>query len=219
MTNRSYITGALAILALLLCSGLALAGGIGGKNETAATNWLVIINDPGACAHSPCEEGDIFGPAFADPPPDDTNPTKATVCYLTGQSVQANGRATFAGRFAEGTNYGCFFPDGSAYGLMDADAAEVHMVLQEHGYSLKSGYGLEMQVAYFEGMCNPECNDTQFTIHSPGDVDGNGVSVSNIYRFDDGSLIDDTTSTLVRESDDGQGGIRMINHTRLEEDE
>jgi len=205
MTIRSGITGALAILALLLCSGLALAGG---KNETAATNWVVIINDPGACAHSPCEEGDIFGSL-----PD--NPTMATVCYLTGQSVQANGRATFAGRFAEGTNFGCFFPFADpAMGLMDADAAEIHMVLQEHGWSLKSGYGLEEQVAYFMGECNPDCVDTQFTIHSPGDADA-GVSVSNIYRFNDGSMVDGATSTLIRED----GGIRMINHTRLGEDE
>lgn len=206
MTNRSNITGALAILALLLCSGLALAGG---KNETAATNWVVIINDPGACSGTPCTEGDIFG-SWPE------NPTKATVCYLTGQSVQANGRATFAGRFGEGTNYGCLeIFDGPIMGLMDAEAAEVHMILQEHGWSLKSGYGLEAQVAYFEGMCNPECNDTQVTIHTPAAADGYGVSVSNVYRFGDFSMVDGATSTLIR----GNGGFRLITHTRLDEDE
>jgi hypothetical protein len=206
MTNRSNITGALAILALLLCSGLALAGG---KNETAATNWVVIINDPGACSGTPCSEEDIFG-SWPE------NPTSATVCYLTGQSVQANKRATFAGRFGEGTNYGCLeIFAGPIMGLMDADAAEVHMILQEHGWSLKSGRGLEAQVAYFEAYCNPECNDTQVTIHTPGDADADGVSVSSVYRFGDFSMVDGATSTLIR----GNGGFRLITHTRLEEDE
>jgi hypothetical protein len=206
MTNRYGTTGALAILALLLCSGLALAGG---KNETAATNWVVIINDPGACAHSPCTEGDIFGSWPA-------NPTLATVCYLSGQSVQASRRATFAGRIGEGTNYGCLeIFDGDLLGLMDADAAEAHMVLQEHDWSLESGYGLEEQVSYFLGGCNPDCVDTQFAIHSPGDADADGVSVSNVYRFADESMVDGATSTLIR----GDGGIRLVTHTRLDEDE
>jgi hypothetical protein len=206
MTIRADIIRTFTYLTLLFCSGLALAGG---KNETAASNWLVIINNPGACPQVPCTEEDIFGPW-------PENPTLATVCYLTGQSVQANGRATFAGRFAEGTNYGCLeIFDGDLYGLMNADAAEIHGVLQEHGWSLKSGYGLEEQVSYFLGGCNPDCVDTQFTIHSPGDADAYGVSVSNVYRFADESMVDGATSTLIRE----EGGIRMITHTRLDEDE
>jgi len=210
MTIRSNITGALAILTLLLCSGLALAGG---KNETAVTNWVVIINNPGYCSGFPddsCTEEEIFG-SWPE------NPAMATVCYLTGQSVQANGRATFAGRIGEGTNYGCLeiFPGAPPMGLMDADAAEIHMILQEHGWSLKSGRGLEAQVAYFEAYCNPECNDTQVTIHRPAAADADGVSVSSVYRFGDFSMVDGATSTLIR----GNGGFRLITHTRLEEDE
>jgi hypothetical protein len=205
MNTQSVITR-LVLLMLLLFTSAVYAGG---KNETAVTNWVVIINDPSACSESPCTEGDVFG-SFPD------NPTMATVCYLTGQSVQANGRATFAGRFGEGTNYGCLeIFAGDLYGLMDADVAEIHMVLQEHGWSLESGEGLEMQVAYFEGGCNPECNDTQVTIHSPGDADGDGVSVSNVYRFADFSMVDGAASTLVRE----EGGFRLITHTRLDEEE
>jgi len=177
----------------------------GGKNETAVTIWLVIINDPGACPGEPCMEEDIFGSL-----PD--NPTKATVCYLTGQSVQANGRATFAGRFGEGTNYACFFPDADpAYGLMDPDAAEVHVVLQEHGYALKSGSGLEEQVSYFEANCTPACTDSQFTVHVAGAADADGKSMTKMYDFNDGSMLKGTTSTLTRE----ESGIRMVVHTRL----
>jgi len=194
---------ALVFLTLLFCSGLALAGG---KNETATTIWLVIINDPSACSGEPCSEADIFGTVPA-------NPTKATVCYLTGQSVQANGRATFAGRFGEGTNHGCFFPGSDpAFGLMDADMAEIHAVVQEHGYALKSGSGLEDQVSYFEGNCTPACTDSQFTIHLPGSADGDGKSMTMMYRFADGSMLKGTTSTLTRED----SGIRMVVHTRLE---
>lgn len=187
----------LALLTLLLFSGTLSAGG---KNETAVTIWLVFFNSPGDCATSPCSEDDIFNNADA----------AADVCYLTGQSVQANGRATLAARLSEGTTHGCFF----GLGLVDSDAAEVHSVHQEHGWSLMSGYGLENQVSQFEGDCNPNCADTQFTIHQPGDANA-GESVSPVQRFADGSFIEGANSTLRREVD----GIAFIVHTRFEEDE
>ena len=215
MNMHIRLINAILVLSLIAGSSLLHAGG---KNETAITNWLVIINNPGACAGNaegfPCTEADIFGPAFTEPPPANTNPTMATVCFGTGSSVQANGRGTFVSRFAEGSNYGCFFPDGSAMGLIDASSAEVHMVLQEHGYSKKSGAGLEEQVAQFEGGCNPDCTDSQFTIHLPAAADGEGVSTTSLYWFADGSMIGGTSSTLMRHDD----GIQLVVHTRLNDD-
>jgi hypothetical protein len=208
-------TKTLALLMLLLFSCSAFAGG---KNETGVTVWLVIFNNPAGCLTSPCMESDIFLAG---------NPAMAAVCYLAGQSVQANGRLSLSGRFAEGTNHGCIIPnDGGA--LLDADAAEIHSVLQQHGWSLKSGDGLEEQIGEFLGSCNPEeatgpepenygsCSDTQFSIHQPADADAGGVSVSAVIRFPPAlTMVEGANTTLTREED----GIRFSVHSRLDEDD
>jgi hypothetical protein len=205
-------TKTIVLLLLLYFSSAALAGG---KNETAITIWLVMFNNPAECATDPCMESDIFVPA-----------TMTGVCYLAGQSVQANGRVTISGRFAEGTNHGCIIPvEGGA--LLDSEAAEVHMVLQQHGWSLMSGDGLEGQVGEFLGNCNPipatspdpadygSCADTQFSIHRPGDANA-GVSASDVLRFPPAlTMVDGANTVLIREPD----GIRMSVHTRLDEED
>ncbi len=181
---------------ILLLPTLVAAGG---NKSRAITNWLVMFNDTSACGTAPCTDADLFLPG---------NAAKVTICYVTGQVVQANGRATFAGRFAEGTNYGCFYPGmPDPYGLMDAEATEIHVVAQEHGAALKSGAGLEDQVLYFLGACNPDCVDTQFAVHWSGSAPTVGV-----FRFSDGSEVHNGTSTLVREAD----GIRVTFHTRFD---
>ena len=219
MYTRSGISRTLALLTLLLFTSAAIAGGKNGKNETAVTVWLVIFNDPSACVedqppHDPgdCSEYDIFY----------TPDAMADVCYLAGQSVQANGRMTLSGRFAEDTSHGCFF----GIGLMDADVAEIHNVLQQHGWSLESGDGLEEQVGEFLGNCNPDgatgpepenygsCVDSQFSVHKSANAVA-GVSVSDVYRFMDASMVEGANSMLKRETD----GIRFSLHTRLAEDE
>ena len=101
---------------LMTSSGSAYADGWWHQRakEQSATNWLVIVNAPGQCANTPCTEGDIFGSAGVEGV--DNNPTKAPVCYLTGQVVEKNGSATFAGAMGEGDSSQCLFP-----GFDDAD--------------------------------------------------------------------------------------------------
>ena len=216
MFTRYGFSRTLALLTLLLFTSAAIAGGKNGKNETAVTVWLVIFNNPDACEvpeGMPCSEHDIF-----------YNPAAmADVCYLAGQSVQANGRMNLSGRFAEDTIHGCFF----GIGLMNADEAEIHSVLQQHGWALESGDGLEDQIGEFLGNCNPDeatgpepenygsCVDSQVTIHQPAAADAYGVSVSDVYRFTDFSMVEHANTMLTREAD----GIRFSWHTRLEEDE
>jgi len=199
---------ALTVAAVIAFSSAAWAGG---QNERAATNWLVIFNNTDGCATSPCSEADIVQGDFTipDEPVFTGNAAEVAICYLTGQVIQANGRATFAASFAAGQNYDCFHPfDFGKFGLVD-DTAEVHIVLQEHGAALETGEGLEDQVAYFLGECNPDCNDTQFAIHL-SDVTG---TVSNVpmQRFSDASEVKGSSSTLLRQG----GGIRVISHTRI----
>ena len=173
--------------------------------ERAVTNWVVVVNYPEACSSSPCSEADIFGALPA-------NPTKATVCYLTGQVVKKSGKAVFAGRLGEGTAHGCFFPfDADPHGLKDSMRAEIHVIVQEHGKPLELGYGLEDQVTENLGGCNPDCTDTQFAIHVPGtDVDGR--SYSAVYRFADGSEVRGAQSLLLRDRE----GVRVVTDTKLD---
>jgi len=211
---------------LLLFTSAVFAGGKNGKNETAVTVWLVIFNVPSACVDEiegedppfdpgDCSEYDIFYNYDA----------MADLCYLAGQSVQANGRMSISGRFAEGSDHGC--PFGIGNGLIDADAAEIHSVLQEHGWALESGDGLEDQIGKFLGNCNPDeatgflpedygsCVDSQVSIHLPANANTDGESVSDVYRFADFSMVEGANTMLTREVD----GIRFSWHTRLGEDE
>ena len=220
MFTRYGFSRTLALLTLLLFTSAVFAGG---KNETAVTIWLVFFNDPSACvdeiegeeppfAPGDCTEYDIFYNYDA----------MADVCYLAGQSVQANGRMSISGRFAEGSDHGC--PFGLGNGLIDAGAAEIHSVLQEHGWALESGDGLEDQIGEFLGSCNPDeatgflpeeygsCVDSQVTIHEPSGAD---VTVRDVFRFADFSMVEGANTVLTREAD----GIRFSWHTRLEEDE
>ena len=188
-----------AVILLAAALGFPLLAWADGGSKRAVTNWLVFFNNPSACATAPCTDADLFVPG---------NPAQVTICYLTGQVVYGQRRATFAGRFAEGTNYGCFYPGTiNPYGLEDADGTEVHVVAQEHGKALKSGRGLEEQVAYFQGACNPDCEDTQFAIHAAQSNDAVGI-----IRFSDGSQVAKAVSTIFREGD----GIRVIFHTRFD---
>ena len=207
--NKKHCTPkAIALVGLFVASGMALASGgeIWYADENrSVTTWLVVVNYPEACASSPCTEGDIFG-ALPD------NPTKATVCYLTGQVVRQNGKAVFAGRLGEGTSHGCFFPmDPNPLGLKDAMRAEIHVILQEHGAPLRPAAGREMQVTIIEAGCNPDCMDTQFAIHVPGDA-VDGKSWSYVQRFADGSMVSGARSTLFRE----KTGVSVVTDTRLD---
>ena len=211
MFTRYGFSRTLALLMLLLFTSAVFAGGKNGKNETAVTVWLVIFNSPDECARElapHCIEDDLANPAVM-----------GAVCYLAGQSVQANGRMTISGRLAAGTDYGCLWNAG----LMYTADAEIHSVLQQHGWSLESGDDLEEQIGEFLGRCNPDaatidsygsCVDSQFSVHQSANAAA-GVSVSDVKRFMDASVVEGANSMLKRESD----GVRFSLHTRLEEDE
>lgn len=194
MMRKHISLGLAALIACLFYASASTAG----NNETAITTWAVIFNHPGECEDvidQGCGEADF-----------EVEAVEAEFCLLAGQSVQANNRVTLAGQVAEGP--GCEL----GIGLIEADTAEIHMVLQEHGTSLPVGPGRDGQVAFFDGNCNPLCPLTQFAVHDP-DAAVNGVSVSPVQRTDENeSEVAGSRSTLYRE----EGGIRMVNHTRLD---
>lgn len=84
----------------------------------AYTLWLVVVNNPAACAATPCTAPEIFSPA-----------TRSQVRYAAGHVAGGSGRGTFAGAIREGELSG-WVADRM---LEDASSAEVHLVINDHG--------------------------------------------------------------------------------------
>lgn len=90
----------------------------------AYTVWFVVINNPAACAASPCSGPDIvLNPA-----------TDSQVTYGAGHIGGGSGRGGFAGAFAAGPIEG-WLPGG---GLWDPMTAEIQLVINDHGAKLTS---------------------------------------------------------------------------------
>jgi hypothetical protein len=85
----------------------------------AYTLWLVTINNPGACAATPCSAADIIL----------NGDTDSQVSYAAGRVAGGSGYGTFAGSVQEGPLEG-WLNDRS---LQDAATAEVHLVINDHG--------------------------------------------------------------------------------------
>lgn len=85
----------------------------------AYTLWLVVVNNPMACAVTPCAAPDIINNAAAD----------AQVRFAAGHVAGTAGRGTFAGALREGELTG-WLPNRS---FIDAATAEVHLVINDHG--------------------------------------------------------------------------------------
>ncbi len=87
------------------------------------TAWVVVINDPAACASNPCAPADIL-----------TNPdTDSQVTYGTGRVAGSSGQGGFGGHLARGPLPAGWLPD---QGLDDPRGAEIHLVLNDHGPKL-----------------------------------------------------------------------------------
>lgn len=106
-----------------------------------ATLWLVVINDPAQCETHPCTAKDVLKR---------TDAVSADVGYAGGVVVGEDGTAQFAYHQSEGALNGGWFTDG----LKDASAAEVHLVVNDHG-PLIEGSAADMLSSY-RGGCTDE---------------------------------------------------------------
>ena len=103
----------------------------------AYTLWFVVINNPDACAASPCSAPDIM-----------LNPaTQSQITYGAGHVVGAGGRGAFAGSFRVGSLPG-WLPNAA---LSAPRTAEIQLVLNDHGTVLK-GY-LPEQIQSYRAGC------------------------------------------------------------------
>ncbi len=131
----------------------------------AYTVWFVVINNPSACAATPCSGPDIV-----------LNPeTDSQVAYGAGHVSGGRGRAGFAGAFQAGSIEG-WLPNG---GLWDPMTAEIQLVLNDHGPVLPA-YMPEMTHTYRAG-----CTDASIPGIFPASakVDGTpGPNACQLYQ-------------------------------------
>jgi hypothetical protein len=143
----------------------------------AVTLWIVVFNEPGECATSPCGEPDLFDP---DVKPD--------VLYGAGNVVGGSENASFGYHRNAGDNSGSIADlfgmptnNGEPWGLIDPQGAEVHYVVRSHGP--KDPAEMPAQIDSFEGGCVTDylppadsldlhlgagdCQDIQFAINQP----------------------------------------------------
>lgn len=106
----------------------------------AYTLWLVVVNAPDECTSSPCTGGDVL-----------LNPaTRGQVAYAAGHVVGGNGTGTFAGGADIGPLDG--WVDDRA--LEDAQSAEIHLVLNDHGPMIPSR--VSDMISSYRGGCSDE---------------------------------------------------------------
>jgi hypothetical protein len=116
----------------------------------AVTVWAVIFNTPAGC-DGPCDGGDLGNPD-ADP---------AVIWSGIGGVVNRGGNFNGFSTIGEG--------DGGAPGqilfgnLADAEGAEIHFVVQDHGAASDDAATLLEQTTMSQGGCPPNtCVDIQF---------------------------------------------------------
>ena len=121
----------------------------------ATTNWWVIFNEPGECTDAACDEDDVRAFVGGNDDP------KIGVHFATGHVA---GSATWkaSASLREGDTGGLLF--GSP--LMDAEAAEVHIVVRSHGDPSNIPPGeRDDAIRTFGGGCGDNvCGDPQAAV-------------------------------------------------------
>lgn len=137
----------------------------------AMTMWWVVFNEPADCSDGACGEDDIFNP---DGTLNQAGIVAAQIGIgnATGNLVKADGTAEFGARLKVGDGSGAHqvvIPagfQGDSLLTVSGNAAEVHLVLQDHGQA-RGGSRLLEQITYLEAHCTPRCADVQFAVHTP----------------------------------------------------
>lgn len=136
------------------------------------TVWWVVFNAPENCSGGVCNEDDIFvvedgqivrtedGNRAMNM--DGIQAANISVQHASG-SYTEDGRLYISASLGEGEVPGIVFGPG----LLDAETAEVHMVVRTHGARVDEIFA--DQISSFGGGCEPidaaPCDDIQFTIH------------------------------------------------------
>lgn len=128
----------------------------------ATTNWFVVFNNPGNCSDGECGEDDILASAFGGDP----NDVKVDVIFATGH-VAAGSQWKAGAHLNEGDVSGSILPQ--QWGLIDAMAAEIHIIVVSHGpaANLLPGELAEAISSVAGGCATNVCGDAQFAVFAP----------------------------------------------------
>lgn len=128
------------------------------------TLWFVAINKPDTCETDPCTSKDVLRR---------TDAVLADVGYGGGVVVGEDGTASFNWHQSEGPLSGGWFTEG----MIDADAAEIHLVINDHGPVLEGRVG-EMLATYRGG-----CTDESIPGPMPATARAQGEAGPNMCRL------------------------------------
>ncbi|WP_342076100.1 hypothetical protein [Yoonia sp. SS1-5] len=140
------------------------------------TLWLVVINNPAGCFDAAAVEAQQKVNAEDCNSSDvllRTDDVAADVGYAGGVIVGEDGKASFAFHQEEGALSGAWFGTG----LGDASAAEVHLVVNDHG-PLIAGRERAMISSYRDG-----CKDDSIPGPMPAAARADGAPGPNVCRL------------------------------------
>jgi hypothetical protein len=143
----------------------------------AVTAWFVVFNNSENCSDGECGENDIFNldgdgafisNADGSPPMnmDGIGASNISVHRADGLIIDVEGTAQFLGGLVVGDMSEAVFGGG----LVDANAAEVHIVLRDHAAAIPGS--TNAMVNSLSGGCadewpNEPCEDVQFAVFKP----------------------------------------------------
>lgn len=137
--------------------------------------WWVIFNEPENCSGGVCNLDDLFffdedGQILRDEVGNRAmNPEALDASVVSIQ--HASGGYSADGSLSVSASLGLNDAPGIIYGpgLLDAEKAEVHLVVRTHGPALEDA--LDAQISTFGGGCEPidtaPCDDVQYAMHLP----------------------------------------------------
>jgi hypothetical protein len=86
-----------------------------------------------------------------------------SVLYAAGHAIDPSGAAEFGGALKVGDTKGVVsLPGLSTAGLLDAAAADVYLVVRDHGPAKR---GIVNQQIHTFDVCNSTCTDLQMSVH------------------------------------------------------
>jgi hypothetical protein len=138
------------------------------------TLWWVVFNAPENCSDGVCNADDIFVFENGAIPRDEAGNRVMNMDGIAAANISIQHAA--GGLAVDGTlNTSASLGEGevpgivAGPGLLDAETAEIHLVVRTHGEKVDSAF-LD-QVSTFGGGCEPmdalPCDDVQFSIHLP----------------------------------------------------
>lgn len=128
------------------------------------TLWFIIVNDPAACATTPCTAADVIL---------NSEGVNSDVTYGAGHVVGKSGRATFSGHISAGDLPNSWFGNG----FTNPRGAEIHLTLNDHGPMIPEM--VSNMLHSYRGGCTDESLPPIF----PPTAFADGIPGPNTCRF------------------------------------